>query len=42
MFLFRAFAVWLAIIFVEFIRGVLRTLFLAPLVGDLQARQKLP
>ena len=35
----RAFAVWLLIISAEAIHGVLRTLFLTPLVGDLRARQ---
>ncbi len=39
MFLLRALAVWLVIMCVEFIHGVLRTLYLAPLVGDFQARQ---
>jgi hypothetical protein len=35
----RALVVWLVIIGVEFVHGVLRTLFLAPLTGDLRARQ---
>lgn len=39
MFLLRALAVWLVIMCVEFIHGVLRALYLAPLVGDFQARQ---
>ncbi len=39
MFLLRAFAIWLLIISAEFVHGVLRTLFLAPLAGDFQARQ---
>jgi len=32
-------AVWLVIMFVEFVHGILRTLCLAPLVGDFLARQ---
>lgn len=39
MFLLRAFAVWLVVIGVETVHGVLRTLLLVPLVGDLPARQ---
>jgi hypothetical protein len=39
MFLIKALAIWLVIIFVESIHGVLRSIFLAPLVGDFQARQ---
>jgi hypothetical protein len=39
MFLLRVLAVWLVIICVESIHGVLRTLYIAPLVGDFQARQ---
>lgn len=39
MVLLRAFAVWLIIVVVETIHGTLRTLFLAPYVGDLRARQ---
>lgn len=39
MLLLRAFAVWLAIIAIETAHGVLRTALLAPLVGDLTARQ---
>ena len=35
----RALAVWLLIIFAETIHGVLRGLFLVPVVGDLRARQ---
>jgi hypothetical protein len=35
----RALAVWLVLISVEFIHGTLRTIFLAPLVGDFHARQ---
>ena len=35
----RALAVWLVIILAETIHGVLRELFLTPLVGDLPARQ---
>ena len=39
MFLIKALAIWLVIIFVESIHGVLRSILLAPLVGDFQARQ---
>jgi hypothetical protein len=39
MLLLRAVAVWLVIIAVETVHGVLRGLLLAPLVGDLPARQ---
>jgi hypothetical protein len=39
MFLLRALAVWLVIMCVEFIHGVLRAMYLAPLVGDFQARR---
>ena len=39
MYLFRAFTVWLVIIFAESIHGTLRQLFLAPLVGDFPARR---
>lgn len=35
----RAFAVWLVIIIAETVHGVLRQLFLTPIVGDLRARQ---
>jgi hypothetical protein len=35
----RALVVWLVIILAETVHGVLRELFLAPLVGDLPARQ---
>jgi hypothetical protein len=35
----RAFAVWLLLIAVEFVHGVLRTIFLVPVVGDFRARQ---
>lgn len=35
----RAFAVWLVIIAVETVHGILRTMLLVPLVGDLPARQ---
>lgn len=37
--LFRAFLVWLLIIFAESVHGTLRALFLAPQVGDFRARQ---
>lgn len=39
MYLFRAFLVWLIIIFAESIHGTLRQLFLAPLIGDFPARR---
>ena len=39
MFLLRAFAVWLLIIFAESVYGKLRQIFLAPLVGDFTARR---
>ena len=39
MFLFRALLVWLIIIGVETVHGILRGLFLAPLIGDFQARR---
>ena len=39
MFVLRASAIWLLIISAEFVHGVLRMLFLAPLIGDFQARQ---
>jgi hypothetical protein len=39
MLMFRAFAVWLVIILAESVHGTLRTLYLAPLVGDFRARQ---
>jgi hypothetical protein len=39
MLLLRAFAVWFVIIAVGAVHGVLRGLLLAPLVGDLPARQ---
>ena len=39
MFLIRALAVWLIIMCVETVFGILRTIFLAPQVGDFQARQ---
>lgn len=35
----RAFAVWLVIIFAESVHGIFRQLFLAPVVGDFQARR---
>src|ERR1035437_1781507 len=35
----RAVLVWLLMMAIETIHGVLRNLFLAPLVGDLRARQ---
>lgn len=37
--LWRGAAVWLVIIFAEFLHGILRILFLEPLVGDFRARQ---
>lgn len=39
MFSIRAIAVWLLIIVVETINGILRQLFIIPLIGDLPARQ---
>jgi hypothetical protein len=39
MFLLRAFVVWLVIIAVETVHGILRTLLLVPMMGDLPARQ---
>lgn len=39
MLLRRTLAVWLVIIAAEAVHGVLRELFLTPLVGDLRARQ---
>jgi hypothetical protein len=35
----RAITVWLILMGAEFVHGALRTLFLAPLVGDFRARQ---
>lgn len=35
----RAFGAWFVLIGVEFIHGAVRTIFLAPRVGDFQARQ---
>lgn len=39
MLLLRACAVWLVIMCIEFVHGALRTLLLAPLIGDFLARQ---
>lgn len=39
MYLFRAFSVWFLIIFAESIHGTIRQLFLAPLIGDFNARR---
>ncbi|HQR10291.1 MAG TPA: hypothetical protein PLW68_03090 [Casimicrobiaceae bacterium] len=39
MMLGRAFVIWLAIILVESLHGILRGIFLLPVVGDLRARQ---
>ena len=39
MYLVRAFAIWLLIMFAESIHGTLRQLFLAPVVGDFPARR---
>ncbi len=39
MYFFRAFSVWLLIIFAESVHGTLRQLLLAPLVGDFPARR---
>jgi hypothetical protein len=38
-YLLRAVAVWLLIVCAESLHGVLRQMFLAPLVGDFEARQ---
>jgi hypothetical protein len=35
----RSFIVWLLIVFAEVLHGVLRGIFLVPVVGDLKARQ---
>jgi hypothetical protein len=35
----KALVVWLAIIFAESVHGALRTLYLAPLIGDFNARR---
>jgi hypothetical protein len=39
MYIVRALAVWLLIVFAESVHGTLRQLFLAPLVGDFTARR---
>lgn len=39
LFLLRALAIWLLIIFAESVHGTLRQIFLAPLIGDFQARR---
>ena len=39
MYLVRALAVWLLIVFAESVHGTLRQLFLAPLIGDFAARR---
>jgi hypothetical protein len=39
MYLLRAIAIWMLIIFAESVHGTLRELFLAPLVGDFTARR---
>jgi hypothetical protein len=39
MYLLRALAVWLVIVCAESVHGALRTVFLAPYVGDFRARQ---
>jgi hypothetical protein len=39
MFLLRALAVWLVLMVAESVHGTLRTLLLAPLIGDFEARQ---
>ena len=39
MFLLRAFAVWLVLMAAESVYGTLRTLLLAPRIGDFPARQ---
>ena len=38
-YLYRALAAWLMVVAVEFAHGVLRTLYLIPLVGALRSRQ---
>jgi hypothetical protein len=35
----KAFAVWLLIVIAESVHGIIRQLFVAPLIGDLPARQ---
>jgi hypothetical protein len=39
MYLWRAFLVWLVIIFAESVHGALRQILLAPLIGDFPARR---
>ncbi len=39
MYIFRALAVWLLIVFAESVHGTLRQVFLAPLIGDFAARR---
>ena len=39
MYLVRGFLIWLVIVFVESVHGMLRQIFLAPLVGDFPARR---
>lgn len=39
MYLLKGFQVWLIIILAETIHGILRNMFLQPLIGDLPARQ---
>jgi len=39
MYLVRALAVWLLIVFAESVHGTLRQFFLAPLIGDFAARR---
>jgi len=39
MYLARAFAVWLLIMFAESVHGTLRQIFIAPLIGDFPARR---
>ncbi len=39
MYLVRALAVWLLIVFAESVHGALRQIFLAPLIGDFAARR---
>lgn len=39
MFLLRGAAVWIVIIFAETVHGILRTMFLDPLIGGFRARQ---
>lgn len=37
--LFRIFAIWFGIIVAETVHGILRNLFISPLIGDMRSRQ---